>query len=37
MRGTEHAELRFYRDLARLAGHFLDSGLASYAPAEAPA
>jgi TorA maturation chaperone TorD len=38
---AEHAELSFYRELARLTGHFLDSELASFAqsnaPAEAPA
>jgi TorA maturation chaperone TorD len=34
---AEHAELNFYRELARLAGHFLDSELASFAPAPAPA
>ncbi len=27
---AEHAELSFYRELARLAGHFLDSELASF-------
>ncbi len=31
---AEHAELSFYRELARLAGHFLDSELASLAQAE---
>jgi len=34
---AEQAELSFYRELARLAGHFLDSELASFAPDEAPA
>ncbi len=34
---AEQAELSFYRELARLAGHFLDSERASFAPAEAPA
>jgi TorA maturation chaperone TorD len=34
---AEHAELSFYRELARLVGHFLDSELASFAPAQAPA
>ncbi len=34
---AEQAEMSFYRELARLAGHFLDSELASFAPAEAPA
>ncbi len=34
---AEHAELSFYRELARLTGHFLDSELASFAPAQAPA
>ncbi len=33
----EHAELNFYRELARLAGHFLDSELAAFAQTEAPA
>ncbi len=31
---AEHAELSFYRELARLAGHFLDSELATFAQAE---
>ncbi len=34
---AEQAELSFYRELARLAGHFLDSELASLDSAEAPA
>ncbi len=34
---AEHAELSFYRELARLAGHFLDSELAAFAQAEVPA
>jgi TorA maturation chaperone TorD len=34
---AEHAELGFYRELARLAGHFLDSELASFAPTAASA
>ena len=34
---AEHAQLSFYRELARLAGHFLDSELASVAQAEASA
>ncbi len=36
-RAAEHAELSFYRELARLAGHFLDSELATFAPVQAPA
>ncbi len=31
---AEHAELSFYRELARLTGHFLDSELASFAGGE---
>ena len=31
---AEHAELRFYRELARLAGHFLDSELVTFAQAD---
>ena len=34
-RAAEHAELSFYRELARLTGHFLDSELASFDRAEA--
>ncbi len=34
---AEQAELSFYRELARLAGHFLDSERASFAQTEAPA
>jgi len=34
---AEHAELSFYRELARLAGHFLDSELAAFAQAQTPA
>ncbi len=34
---AEHAELSFYRELARLTGHFLDSELASFAGGEASA
>jgi TorA maturation chaperone TorD len=31
-----HAELSFYRELTRLAGHFLDSEIASFTHAEVP-
>jgi TorA maturation chaperone TorD len=31
---AEHAQLGFYRELARLAGHFLDSELATFAQVE---
>ncbi len=33
-RAAEHAELTFYREMARLAGHFLDSELAYFAEAK---
>lgn len=34
---AEHAELSFYKELARLAGHFLESELAAFAQAGEPA
>jgi hypothetical protein len=37
MWATEHAELRFYREPARLAGRFLASELASFARSDVPA